>query len=92
VQIGQYQQEEKESFLPGPSLPSSSSAGGLVDISSRVDAAVTKVLEDKLEWFEQRISSVLDKAMDKMEEQLTCLLQKRLSLPTHADDRSNEIE
>jgi len=45
-----------------------------------LDAAVSSILEAKLECFEQRLTTLLDNALDKFNHQLDSMLQKKLAM------------
>lgn len=78
--------QEKRTRTSSLVLGSSASAAGEAQSGApestpadSLDAAVSSTLEAKLEWFEQRLTRLLDNALDRFNHRLDSMLQKKLA-------------
>lgn len=53
------------------------------------DAAISRILEEKLCWFEQKLSNTLDAALNRMDQELTQMLQRKLPMSKSILERCN---
>lgn len=53
------------------------------------DAAISRILKEKICWFEQKISNTIDAALSRMDQELTQILQKKLSMSKSTLERCN---
>ena len=82
MQSGRPQQEERHgSETTSESAETARNAAAGEDQSVHLtsfDAAISRMLEEKLCWFEQKISNTIDAALSRMDQELNQMLQRNL--------------